>query len=323
MIYPWQNTQWQLIQTQRLQQRLPHAILFSGTDGLGKSEFATSLAVSLLCSSPQANGEPCASCPSCLLVRAGTHPDLIQLSPEDDTKAIKVDDVRDLCKAFCLTSQYSGYKVAIIDSADNMNINAANSLLKTLEEPNDQTVLILVSSRPHRLPVTIRSRCQTVFFTTPDRQQASSWLADRISGDTTQLLNMSQGAPLKALQYSENELLERRQTLISALLSVSRQQAVTDHAQKLAKWPEHVLLGWLYDWISDLLKLLQCGEGCVLINQDYRSELLELSHKVQPDPLYHYLDQVIKLRKVQSIPLNIQMLWEDLLISWEQLLKRA
>jgi DNA polymerase III subunit delta' len=323
MIYPWQNTQWQRLQDQNSNKRLPHAILLSGPSGLGKSEFAHDFSVSLLCKQPQATGEACGECDACHLTQAETHPDLMLLEPEDESKAIKVDDVRTLCKEFNLTSQYGGVKVVVINHADQMNIHASNSLLKTLEEPNAGSILILVTSKPHRLPITIRSRCQVLAFQVPDNEQAQTWLSSHIEGDVNQLLSMSHGAPLLARQFAESDILEQRQALVDALLAIARHHPITENAEKLSKLPNHSLLGWIYDWISDILKLIQCGQESSLINQDYRQELTELSLKLQPSHLYSLLDQVIKLRKVQSIPLNTQMLWEDLLISWEQLLKRA
>jgi len=313
MIYPWQKTQWQRLQEQCKNKRLPHAILLSGSDGLGKSEFAHSFSTALLCTQPRASGEACGQCSACHLTQAETHPDLMSLAPEDEGKAIKVDDIRELCKAFALTSQFEGYKIAIIGHADQMNINASNSLLKTLEEPSNQSLLILVTSKPHRLPITIRSRCQALSFQVPDAEQAQHWLAEHISGDIKQLLNMSHGAPLLAQHFAESNMLEQREALINALLAVARQQPVTEQAEKLSKLPNYSLLGWIYDWVSDLLKLIQCGGDSRLINQDYFKELAELSSKCQAIHLYSLLDQIIKLRKVQSIPLNTQMLWEDLL----------
>ena len=282
-----------------------------------------SFAVSLLCEQGASSDQACGECHACLLAHAGTHPDLSYIAPEDPSKAIKVDDIRDLCKEFSLTSQFGGYKVVVINHADNMNINASNSLLKTLEEPNEQSILILVTSASHRLPITVRSRCQAISFQTPAAEQANEWLGSRITGNLEQLLSMSHGAPLQALHLAETDMLEQRQGLMTALLEVSRHQPLVEHAAILSKWPSYPLLGWVYDWLSDLLKLIQCGKDCHLINQDYRKELTELSLKLYSSRLYQLLDQVIKLRKVQSIPLNSQMLWEDLLISWEQLLKRA
>ena len=118
-------------------------------------------------------------------------------------------------------------------------------------------------------------------------------------------------------------MLEQRKGLFTALLDASRNQPITAHALTLSKWPNQTLLGWVYDCLSDLLKLIHYGQESTITNQDYRKELIEISRHLSAVGLYTLLDQVIKFRKVQSIPLNSQMLWEDLLISWEQLIKRA
>jgi len=141
--------------------------------GLGKLEFALQLAHSLLCSKPGENALACGECPACKLIAVDTHPDLFLLRAEERGKAIKVDDVRQLSAKLNLTSQYGGYKVAVVIDAHDMNINASNSLLKTLEEPSSNAVLILVSSNPQKLPITVRSRCQGIGFNVPDTESLS------------------------------------------------------------------------------------------------------------------------------------------------------
>jgi len=326
MIYPWQTKQWQQLQSQKQGQRLPHALLLVGADGLGKLDFAHELAFSLLCDSENTS-EACGDCAACKLIEAGTHPDFLYVVPEAAGKAIKVDEIRGLCKEFSLTSQFSGYKVAVIADADSMNINASNSLLKTLEEPTDSSVLILVSSKPHRLPVTIRSRCQAIDFQVPDIAQAEDWLSDQIKVTNQQtyrlLLNLAHGSPLLAVKLADEELREQRKGLMAALVGAANNQSITELALSLSKLPSNQLLGWLYDWISDLLKLQQCGNTTSLVHLDFQKELMALAQRSTSQGLYDLMDQVVELRKFQSIPLNAQMLWEDLLISWERQLKRV
>ena len=326
MIYPWQTKQWQQLQSQKQAQRLPHALLLVGADGLGKLDFANELASSLLCTS-NSTSEACGECNACKLIAAGTHPDLLYVAPEAAGKIIKVDEIRDLCKEFSLTSQFGGYKVAVIADADSMNINASNSLLKTLEEPTASSVLILVSSKPHRLPITIRSRCQSIDFQVPDAAQAESWLSDQIEGPNQDacrlLLNLAHGSPLLAVKLADEELREQRKGLMAALMGAANKQSITELALGLSKLPSNQLLGWLYDWISDLLKLQQCGNTASLVHLDFQKELGVLAQRSSSQGLYGLMDQVVELRKFQSIPLNTQMLWEDLLISWERQLKRV
>ena len=320
MVYPWQEAEWTQLNQQRRSHRLPHAILLSGPEGLGKLDFARDLAYSLLCSSPDERGNACGHCDSCKLLHAGTHPDFLYLAPESPEKAIKVDDIRQLCQALTLTSQYEGYKVVIIASADNMNVNAANSLLKTLEEPGANTILILESSRTYRLPITIRSRCQTIKFPIPKFELAQQWLESQAVDNAAIFLPMAHGAPLKAQKLADAESSERRKLLTDALIAVAENRPVTEWAEKLAKHPSGELLGWLYDWIGDLIRQ---NAGQQSIHVPGTQSLRKITAHIQQTDLFSLLDEVISLKKMQSIPLNAQMFWEDLLISWNRITKRA
>ena len=321
MIYPWQQSQWQSLQSLYQQGRLPHALLFKGIKGTGKYNFARHLSHSLLCNQTNAQGQACGSCSACQLIQAATHPDLLLLEPEAPDKAIKVDDVRELCHEMQLTSQYGGIKVAIINLADNMNVNAANSLLKTLEEPTADSLLILVSSKPHRLPITIRSRCQSISFASPDTGASIDWLKSQGLNNPQLYLNLSYGSPLAALQLSENDGAEQRNTLIKALIDSAMNKPVIEHAEQLSKIHNENLLNWLYDWLTDLIHIQQGSELETLVHADKSKELNQIAGKISLKGLYLYMDQLNLIRRAQSIPMNAQLLWEDLLISWHQHIK--
>lgn len=322
MVYLWQQSQWQQLQGQIQGQRLPHALLLTGQQGLGKRYFAEQLAASLLCKQVDSSNAACGCCASCHLLAADTHPDMLRLEPEDPGKAIKVDDVRALCQTLTMTSQYGGYKVAIIDPAEQMNINSANSLLKTLEEPTAQTLLILVTASVDRLPVTIRSRCQSIHFERPTHEQSQQWLNEQgVEGDIALLLNLAHGSPLLAKMLADQALLEQRQGLMNALLGVAANKPVTGFSDSLAKSSQTYLLGWLYDWISDLLKLHQLKDESGLVHIDLVQDMKRLVKLTRVESLFALLDVVIKQRQLQSIPLNAQMLWEDLLIEWGRAIK--
>ena len=323
MIHPWQQLQWQKIQQQRVANRLPHALLLSGPEGLAKLDFAHQLAKGLLCKNISSEGYACDECVACNLIAAQTHPDLFVIQAEERGKVIKVDNVRQLSSDLNLTSQLNGYKVALIVDAHDMNINAANSLLKTLEEPTRDAILILISSNPQKLPVTVRSRCQSIHFTLPDEQLAHQWLQTKGIEQPQHLLNLAHGAPLLALELAQSDLLSFHQLLVSNLLSVSKNQSIVEAASALHKLPLSYLLNWLYDWTEDLIKLHQCGDTSALVHEADKKELLALKMRSSVKGLYDYLDQINKIKQLQLISLNSQLLWEDLLLSWHKQLKRA
>lgn len=155
---------WQQLLTAYEKQSLPHALLFSGQEGLGKEALALKFANFLLCAKP--HKQACGKCKTCKLFTANTHPDFMRIKPEGTSKVIKIDPIRNIIDFVNNKAQLSGYRVIIITPADSMNLYASNALLKTLEEPNDKVVFILVSSHATALPITIRSRCRKINFAT-------------------------------------------------------------------------------------------------------------------------------------------------------------
>ncbi|MEM7206839.1 MAG: hypothetical protein AAF434_03350 [Pseudomonadota bacterium] len=159
----YQSEAWSRIVTRMRESRVPHALLVSGHRSSEKSAFARAIATSLLCQSPrEGDARACGKCASCGLLDAGSHADFLSTGLLEDSRTIRIDQIRKLCEELALTAQHGGYRVAIINPADAMNVNASNSLLKSLEEPPSNTVMILVSSKTGSIPATIRSRCQRI-----------------------------------------------------------------------------------------------------------------------------------------------------------------
>ena len=148
--------------------RLSHALLLQGPPGIGKAALAEWIARVALCDAPA--DAPCGACPSCVQHSAGSHPDLQRVVIPEDKKQIPVEHIREMIAALQMKSYRGRRKVAIIDPADGMNPNGYNALLKTLEEPPGDAVIILTVSRPERLPATIGSRCQRVKLVPPSRE---------------------------------------------------------------------------------------------------------------------------------------------------------
>ncbi|AIF47738.1 DNA polymerase III subunit delta' [Dyella japonica] len=212
---PWHAEHWARLQARRARDAMPHALLLCGPAGLGKRDFMRRFAEGLLCQQTR-DGEPCGQCRSCLLFAAGTHPDFAVLSfglRKDGVQRseIVVDQIREWSARLAMASQFGGWQIVCIDPADAMNAAAANALLKTLEEPSPQTLLLLVADAPWRLPQTIRSRCQRIEFHLPPREEALSWLQQRGVKDAAAALDAAGGNPGMASAWVEEGALARRQ----------------------------------------------------------------------------------------------------------------
>ena len=174
MIYPWHQSDWQQLAAHWRQ--LPHALLFSGRENTGKTAFARHLAATLLCEQATADRQPCGQCPSCHLFAQNSHPDFYELTPEipeGETVGrkllqIKIDAVRGLIEHIQLTSVRGGKRVVLIHPAESMNTQAANGLLKILEEPPADVAFLLVSHDRDRLLPTIKSRCRQMVLSAPE-----------------------------------------------------------------------------------------------------------------------------------------------------------
>lgn len=318
-LYPWQQTQWQTLMKNLTEGRLAHALLLTGPEGLGKNDFARLFGEALLCEQPESSGLPCGACRSCKLNQAGTHPDLRTLSPLEDKKVIGIDQVREITCYLSLTAQHAGYKIVIITPAESMYVNAANSLLKTLEEPADKSLLLLVSSRASKLPATVRSRCQKITFDIPPKPEAINWLKNKLelAENYELLLDLAEGAPLSAVNLATESRLDERLTLLNDLEMVTNGQA--DPVKIAANWLKlgaKETLYWVYSWLIDMVRLKVAEKPPHLSNPDIQKRLTDMSSETELTQLYKRLDRVKEAMKLTEGSVNAQLLIEDILISW-------
>jgi DNA polymerase-3 subunit delta' len=189
----------------RVAGRLPHALLIHDTPGGGGDWLAGWAASVALCVAPA--DAPCGKCIGCTRVANNQHPDLVRVHPTEDSKQLRIEQVRELAQELSLTSHQGGYKVGILSPADSMNRFAANALLKTLEEPSARTLLILVAVQPSRLPATILSRCQKIKVRPPTRAESIDWLqATKGAGDWAGVLDVIGDAPFLAADADPKEI---------------------------------------------------------------------------------------------------------------------
>ena len=285
---PWQRVQWQRLAQQIEGERLPHALLLAGPQAVGKRTFARALAARLLCRSPQ-YGAACGTCKSCQLLAAQAHPDWHWLAPEEVGKAIKIDQVRDLVERMAQTAQQGGRKVVAIAPAEAMNRNAANALLKTLEEPAGTALLILISDTPGRLLPTIRSRCQRLDFPIPSYADVYSWLQPQAASTEAlqQALIEAEGRPMLARDLLSGEEATLRRELDAELAAVlGRQLSALVAAERWKQRDWIPLLSWLESRLVRALRAQASG-----LPPDTTSAVAQLA-AVPARALFVLLDQL-------------------------------
>ncbi len=317
--YPWHQVQWQEMQQRISGGRLPHALLFSGPAGVGKLDFALLLAASLLCDQPDAAALPCGNCRGCQLLAAGSHPDFRLLQPEEEGKEITIGQIRELLVWQALTPQYGRARAVIIEPADRMNANAANALLKTLEEPGREVLLLLITARPAALLPTIRSRCQQLPFAAQSGAETHAWLSGQLA-DAQQAalaLAISGGAPLRARALVAEGGMERRERLFAdfAALLEGGQEPVALAAQwQPLSLPE--TLATLHGWHVDMARLKVTASPARLDNPDLRERLQALSERVDLAELIQRQGRLQEAMRLARGHPNTQLLLEDILLGW-------
>lgn len=319
-LLPWQNEIFEHLCHLNTEQKLGHAYLFEGQQGLGKLSLARHVAHYLLCQSP-VNRQPCNNCHACHLVASGTHPDIKMLLPEENkSRYIKIEQIRDTLEFMANTSLIGGRKIIIISPAESLNVNAANALLKLLEEPAPGSLLILVSHQPNLLMATIRSRCLKLQLARPTLEVASAWLQSKnITGSADILLKLANGAPLRALELADEDAIHERSVLHTALGDLLSGDIILNEAvSKCANFSildniEGMMLG-----ITDILEFLQCKQQSKIHDPELMLLINKLDGEKDIQPLHHIYQALIKARQALagSTNPNPQLILESLFYQW-------
>jgi DNA polymerase-3 subunit delta' len=324
----------QLLRAERTQ-RLPHSLLLLAAPGLGAEALARWAAALALCEAAPDSAaaaavavapavRPCGSCASCLLLKADSHPDLHLVRPEQDKRQISVDQVRALIEALTFKSYRGGFKVGVVESAESLNANGANAFLKTLEEPTQNTMLILIATPAHRLPATIASRCVRLVLRAPEAAVAAGWLeaqAGPAADGWGAALALAGGAPLFALELQGQDMAGLEADMRETLKQLRAGSAdVTLIAERWARSDPALRLTWLENWITRRVCASLGAPAQPETAEPVRLPAALLKPKIRA--LFDLLDAAREFRRFASTGMNQQLALEALLLRGRAVLSR-
>ena len=302
---PWQDEQWQQLCRLLNSNRLPHAIMLSGGEDTGKRHFAERFIQRLFCISP-VDDAACGECKQCCLYLSRGHPDFKRVEPEAAGKAISINAIRELSEFAVITAHQQSWKVALVAPVEAMTLNAANAFLKTLEEPREKTLLLLVHDQLAPVLPTIRSRCRVLSQGLPPPALVRDWLAQQLgdaSGTVDELLARAGGRPLRALAFAESNTLDDIARFEQVLKQVQAGEAApVSSAAAFEGQPLAQLLEWLLAYYSrQLINNAQGGSAA------------------QPRQFAFYDLLLATRKKLESkTNLNPQLILEELFLSLSQ-----
>jgi len=341
MLYPWQREDWQRLAA--LRDRLPHALLLHGQQGIGKRDLALHFAQGLLCESPVADGQPCNTCGACHWFSQGNHPDFTVVRPEAleagagdadgdgegggsssskkkaPSKIIRMEQVRGLIEAVGVGTHRAGLRVVVVYPLDALQTEGANALLKTLEEPPPSTVFLLVTDRIDRVLPTILSRCRQFSVTRPTQAAALEWLRSQGVADVEAQLALSGGAPLTALHAAEAEEQPLQRLLVGQLGAGAAFDPLAA-AEQLQKLPVPAVLGVLQRWTYDLLAL-SLGTGAVRYFPKEQAALGRCAGATDAHRLQGFAARLVNHRRSENHPLAARLVMESVFLDYRQLFR--
>lgn len=327
-LFPWQENLAQWWANVQQQDRIPHAILFSGEKGSGKRHVADQICRALYAHDEQAQR----------LYLAGNHPDFFAVTLPEKRKEISVEQIRDLSKRVTLTSQFDGWRVVWIEPADKLSRSAANALLKILEEPPKQVLFVVIVDELQRMLPTIRSRCQQLKMQLPTQQQALTWLASQpqVAGlhpeELQDWLAMCQGSPLRVLDAlavgDEDDdaldmlgMAQQRQSLLEELINSQIDVVGLADAWLALDGGVELHLEWLQGFALDLLKCTHKLNTNFCQNRRASALLNRLAPFVAAADVLDYLGKVGHIKRGVRGNVNAELSLQAALLPWVHQLK--
>lgn len=303
--------------------RVAHAYLFEGIPGCGRRTTALALIATLFCQHA-ADGEACGECPSCRKLAAGNHPDLHLLQPLPDKRDISIEQVRELQQMLSLRPFEAARKACLIEPAERMSVGAANSLLKTLEEPPGHGLLILLTGQADLLLSTVRSRCQHLRFAPLDVADLTTLLIGQGMEPTSAaaVAPLATGSLEVARELDGEASAANRQSLLDALRQVRHQQIATvfDTSERLAGSRDETLelLHLVISLVRDML-LIRSAAADRIANGFLAERLCDEAERFLPPRLMEVLELALETRRAVQGNVNPKLALDRFLLRYSRL----
>lgn len=291
-----------------------HSYLFEGPSGCGRRKTALALIQAIFCR--DAGDDACGVCPACRKVASGNHADIHSVEPLPDKRDISIDQLREMQRELALRPYEAPRKACIIEPADRMSVNAANSLLKTLEEPPGNAIIILLTENADMLLPTIRSRCQLVRFAPLSPEHVARLLerGGMESASASLLALMADGSMQRALELDDESLATRRELLLTHLsgLSLERIATVFEASEELAGNRDETLetIDMLISFFRDMIYLATgCGN---IVNTAIRPALEAFASRWRLDRTLQLANDVMETRRAVQRNANVKLALDQL-----------
>ena len=324
---PWQKEPFLQIAQQFEQGKLPHSLLMLGEEGVGREDFCEFVAQWMLCHATDKSQGSCGQCKSCQLFEAGTHPDYHRLEIEEGKTQISIAQVRELIEHMQESSHQAGWKVANITNVHALNASSFNALLKTLEEPQPNTLLLIQAEQLQGVPATIKSRAQIRKVGVTDVKMTRDWLNQRhdfISQDMEIALQLFPSAPYKVESFVENgEAFKSSEFIFDFADVVAGQKSPMDVADKwLEELPNCVF--WSQLMFHDVLYLQQGASKEQIQLKQQHEAIGQIADTISPKGIMLLLSKIIELHRLIKLksPANLGASWQSLLIYSSQIAKK-
>ena len=320
------------IRTALAQQAIGHAYLFSGDEGIGKRLMAVRFAQALSCETPPSSSQPdsCGQCRACEQIVSGTWPDLLVIEPEQEkaNPQIKIDQVREIERHMIYRPLLSARKICVINDADRLTTNAANAFLKTLEDPPEHSLFILVTSQPLRLLATVRSRCLALRFSpaTPGQFEGALALKQAMATEDVRFLSQVCGNRIGvALRTDLSELRSRHDRFFELCRyeTLAHPTAVLQQAEELSKTqPFPDVIDWLSHGLRDVLLVTLGTEQDLLLHRTHLPVLQQIAESLTPTDIVDLLNFLQTLEQAPTQNANLQLCLENFLFRFHQTIHR-